>query len=57
MSTVWYLVLIFNTGGQSSPAVSIPQMSQSVCIIYKQIELSRPEIKAAYCKKGAAINP
>lgn len=53
MTTVWYLVLIFNVSGAGSPAVVIPQFNQAVCITSKQKELERPEIRAAYCKKGA----
>lgn len=53
MMTVWYLVIVLNTGGASHLAVSIPQTNQAVCVRNKLDEQRRPEVKAAYCKKGA----
>lgn len=57
MMTVWYLVIVLNTGGASHLAVSIPQTNQAVCVRNKLDEQKRPEVKAAYCKKGALPKP
>lgn len=59
MMTVWYLVIVLRTGApeHENVAVSIPQLNQAVCVRNKLDEQKRPEVKAAYCKKGALPKP
>ena len=59
MMTVWYLVIVINMGSPTfqDMTFSIPQVNQAVCIRNKLDEQKRPEVKAAYCKKGALPKP
>lgn len=60
MMTVWYLVIVLNSGTpghQKHVAFTIPQINQAVCVRNKLYEQKRPEVKAAYCKKGALPRP
>jgi len=60
MMTVWYLVIVLNSGSPGHPkhvAYAIPQVNQAVCVRNKLDEQRRPEVKAAYCKKGALPKP
>lgn len=59
MMTVWYLVIVLNVGapGHEKVSFAIPQINQAVCVRNKLDEQKRPEVKAAYCKKGALPKP
>lgn len=58
--TVWYLVIVLSTSSPRHPqhtAFTIPQINQAVCVRNKLNEQQRPEVKRAYCMKGALPKP
>lgn len=60
MMTVWYLVIVLNSGTpghQKHVAFTIPQVNQAVCVRNKREELERPFVKKAFCIKGALPKP
>lgn len=57
MMTVWYLVIVLRIDSPSHTAVAIPQVNQAVCVRNKLNEQQRPEVKRAYCMKGALPKP